>query len=75
MPSLKQNLANPAYELKHRLLTRAPFLIPILAWIAPLLRRSPRRLRRWLLRSQTRGMEEEYAGRPFSALLIPSDPF
>ena len=60
MPFLEQNMDDPSYKLKFKLLTRAPWLIPLLVFAAPPLRLAPTRLRRWLLASQIDGMDDEY---------------
>ena len=54
MPFLEQNMEDPSYRTKHRLLTRAPWLIPILAHAATPLRLAPTPVRRWLLDSLLR---------------------
>ena len=60
MPFLEQNMENPSYRTKHGLLTRAPWLIPVLARAASPLRLTPTPVRRWLLGGQIEGMDEEY---------------
>ena len=60
MPFLEQNMGDPAYRIKFQLLTRAPWLIPLLVFAAPPLRLAPTPIRRWLLASQTEGMDGEY---------------
>jgi len=59
MPFLEENMSDPSYRVKHRLLTRLPLLIPIIAAAAAPLRLAPMRVRRLLLGSQLSGMEEE----------------
>ena len=60
MPFLEQNMDNPSYRTKHTLLTRAPWLIPVIARAATPLRLTPTPVRRWLLGGQIEGMDEEY---------------
>ena len=51
---------DPSYRIKFQLLTRAPWLIPLLVLAAPPLRLAPTPIRRWLLASQVEGMDDEY---------------
>lgn len=59
-PFLQENMNDSVYKTKHDMLLRLPWLIPIIARAAGLLRRAPAKLRRRALRSQVKGMDEKY---------------
>ena len=61
MPFLEQNMGDATYRLKHMLLMRCPFLIPLIAMAAPLLRWAPSWLRRRLLAGTFDEMDPSYA--------------